>query len=67
MVRIIIISLKSHTHTQILLSPVFFAVLQQGLSISAGSVRAHICVPSSHGTGRCVILGKEKSTQKHKN
>lgn len=50
-----------------LLSPVFFAILQQCVSISGGSVRAHIRVPSSHGTGRDVILEKESEIQNHTN
>lgn len=36
--------------------PGFLAVLKQRVSVSVGSISTHIGVPSSHGTGRDVIL-----------
>lgn len=45
--------------TLMLHSPVVLAILQQWVSISAGSVCTHIRVPSSHGTSRDVVLEKE--------
>lgn len=63
-VRALCLSFTLHIQ---LLSPVFLAILQQCVSISAGSVCTHIRVSSSHGTGRDVILEKESEIQNHMN